>query len=121
MPPASGNAAPSSAMTNAPAKARTAPAIHTSNTTASDGICCAIKLGTRKIPEPTIVPAAIATPSRRRISLARRWGVAAGANDELIVTAALYDLALTAGAKSRSDSKGRNSHPEQDLGNPERT
>src|ERR1051326_7099516 len=90
MPPAAGNAAPSSATINAPAKASKAPAIHTSNTTASDGICCAITLGTRKIPEPTMEPAAILTPSRRRISLASDSEVAAGANDELIVTAALY-------------------------------
>jgi hypothetical protein len=53
---------------------RTPPATHTSSTARSEGICAAIALGSRKIPDPMMVPATTATASMSAKSLRKPLG-----------------------------------------------
>src|ERR1700723_1764215 len=59
-PPASGNAAPSSAKDSAPNSDSSPPAIHAAYTTLTEPPTDAISLGFRNIPVPTIVPTTMA-------------------------------------------------------------
>jgi hypothetical protein len=71
MPPDPGYIDPSSANDRAPHMVRNPPTNHTSNTAAKECRRAAMMLGTRKIPDPMVVPTTTATASKRFNSLCK--------------------------------------------------